>query len=119
AVEREVGGAVPAEGQAGGVAAGDVAVEPAAVQLVLLLVVLVYEVAGAAAGHSGTGRDTVGRPVGVGRCGRVAGGGGRRDVVVDGERRGREGAEHRRPVGQRRGAHRCERRRRQVHVGLG
>src|SRR5436190_3170241 len=84
AVDRQALGVVVAHRQPDRVAAGDIAVHQAAVQLVLLLVELVHQVAGAAAGRSLALGDAVGEAEQV--VDRRAGGVGRLDVGVDPER---------------------------------
>ena len=112
-VDRQLGGVVGAHRQADGVTAGDVAVLPAAVDLVLLVVEAVHQVTRAAAGQAGAVQHAVGREHSRGRTRRVLG----LDVVVDPERRVAE----RRPDRRRsRGAAAGDRqrRRREVDVDL-
>src|SRR5437763_10191448 len=89
-VDRQGAGVVPAHAQPDGVAAGHVPVLPAAVDLVLLLVVPVHQVLGATAGQRAGGvlQHAVRREDARLRAGLVV----RLDVVVDEER----------PVGERR-----------------
>src|SRR5262249_45002843 len=105
---------VVAHHEAGRVRSGGIAILLAAVDLVLLLVEAVHDVAGAAAGEAGALGDTV-RGKDTGRRARR---GGRRDVVVDRERRIRERARERRAGRVEALADGRKRRRRQVDVQL-
>ena len=113
-VDRQRLRVVVAHHETAGVGARFVAILLAAVELVLLLVEAVHDVARTAAREPCTLEDTVRREDARRRARRV----GRRDVVVDGEGRIGECARERRAGGVRALAHRCERRRRQVDVEL-
>ena len=114
-VDRQEGGVVVAHREADRVAPGDVPVLLTAVELVLLLVELVHDVARASAGRAGGFRPAVG----MGRVEFLARLGtrsvGRLDVVLDPERLVDEVA---RESGDRVGALHRQRRRGQVHVLL-